>query len=135
VVAVDEDAGVAPFLDANPELGRSSRIGPFNVFVFRASRAEPTAIGPQRWRASVSPGMSGWAEVAIAYSPLWVARAGGARIPARRDRLGLLEVMPPAGTTAVELEHRAGAAELAGAVVSALSLVALGLVGLRRARA
>ena len=135
VVAVDEDVGVAPFLDVNPELGRSSRIGPFNVFVFRASRAEPTAIGPQRWRASVSPGMSGWAEVAIAYSPLWVARAGGARIPARRDRLGLLEVMPPAGTTAVELEHRAGAVEVGGVVVSALSLVALGLVGLRRARA
>jgi len=34
----------------------------------------------------------------------------------------------------VELEHRPAAAEWAGAVVSALSVVALGLAGLRRAR-
>jgi hypothetical protein len=135
VVAGDEDAGVAPFLSANPELRRASRVGPFNVFVFRAARDEPIAIGFQRWRAPVSLGASGWAGVTIAYSPLWVARVGGTRIPARRDGLGLLEVMPPAGTTAVELEHRPAAAELAGVAVSALSLIALGLAGLRRARA
>jgi hypothetical protein len=135
VVAVEEDAGVAPFLEANPELRRSSRIGSFNIFVFRDARAEPASIGPQRWRMSVPPGASGWAGLAIAYSPLWVARAGGARIPTRRDALGLLEVMPPAGTTVVELEHRAGVAEWAGVAVSLLSLTALGLAVLRQARA
>jgi hypothetical protein len=135
VVAMDEDAGVAPFLVSNPALRRSSRIGSFNVFVFRDSRAESTSIGPQRWRVPVPPDTSGWVGLAIAYSPLWVARAGGARIPARRDALGLLEVMPPAGTTTVELEHRAGAAEWAGVAVSLLSLAALGLLSVRRARA
>jgi uncharacterized membrane protein YfhO len=83
----------------------------------------------------VPPGTSGWAGLAIAYSPLWVARAGGARIPTRRDALGLLEVMAPTGTSAVELEHRPGAIEWAGAAVSLLSLAALGLGSLRRARA
>src|SRR5216683_3764751 len=135
VVAVEEDAGVAPFLEGNPELRRSSRIGSFNIFVFRDARAEPASIGPQRWRMSVPPGASGWAGLAIAYSPLWVARAGDARIPTRRDALGLLEVMPPAGTTVVELEHRAGVAEWAGVAVSLLSLTALGLAVLRQARA
>jgi hypothetical protein len=135
VVAVDEDAGVAPFLESNPALRRSSRIGSFNIFVFRDSREAPTPIGPQRWRVSVPPGTSGWAGLAIAYSPLWVARAGGARIPTRRDALGLLEVMAPTGTSAVELEHRPGAIEWAGAAVSLLSLAALGLGSLRRARA
>jgi hypothetical protein len=63
-----------------------------------------------------------------------VARADGARIPARRDALGLLEVSPPPGTTVVELEHRPAAAEWAGVVASALGAVVLGLAGLRRAR-
>jgi len=135
VVAMDEDVGVAPFLEQNPELRRSSRSGSFNVFVFRAARDEFVSIGLQRWRVAVPPTSSGWAGLAVAYSPLWVARAGGARIPVRRDALGLLEVMPPAGTTAVELEHRAGVAEWAGGVVSLLSLAALGLLSLRRARA
>jgi hypothetical protein len=134
VVAQDEDVGVAAFLDGNPALRRAARIGPFDVFVFRAPRDEPTPIGPQRWRVAVSPGAGGWSRLAIAYSPLWVARADGARIPSRRDALGLLEVSPPAGTAVVELEHRPAAAEWAGVVVSALSVVALGLAGLRRAR-
>src|ERR1700730_17317825 len=126
VVAVDEDAGIAPFLESNPALRRSSRIGSFNVFVFRDSREEPTSIGPQRWQVPAPPGDPGGAGLATAYSPLWVARAGGARIPARRDALGLLEVMPPAGTTTVELEHRAGAAEWAGVAGRLLILSALG---------
>ena len=135
VVAMDEDAGVAPFLVSNPALRRTSRIGSFNVFVFRDSREDLTSIGPQRWQVPVSPDASGWAGLAIAFSPLWVARAGGTRIPTRRDALGLLEVMPPAGTTVVELEHRAGAAEWAGVAVSLLSLGALGLLSIRRTRA
>ena len=120
---------------SNPALRRSARIGSFNVFVFHDSREEPTSIGPQRWRVPVAPDASGWAGLAIAYSQLWVARAGGTRIPTRRDALGLLEVMAPAGTAVVELEHRAGAAEWAGVAVSLLSLGALGLLSIRRARA
>jgi hypothetical protein len=135
VVAQAEDVGVAAFLDGNGALRRAERVGPFTVFFFRAPRDEPTPIGPQRWRIAAPPAAGGWSPLAIAYSPLWVARAGGARIPARRDALGLLEVSPSAGTVVVELEHRPGVAEWAGAVVSALSVVGLGLAGLRRARA
>ncbi|HET8533186.1 MAG TPA: hypothetical protein VFO08_18675 [Methylomirabilota bacterium] len=135
VVAQDEDVGVAAFLGGNRELRRAARVGPFDVFVFRVPRDEPTPIGPQRWRVAVHPAADGWSRAAIAYSPLWVARADGARIPSRRDALGLLEVSPPAGTVVVELEHRPAAAEWAGVVVSALGVVALGLAGLRRARA
>ena len=134
VVAQDEDVGVAAFLDGNPELRRAARIGPFDVFVFSAPRDEPTPIGPQRWRVAVPPAADGWSRIAIAYSPLWVVRADGARIPSRRDALGLLEVSPPPGTAVVELEHRPAAAEWAGVAVSALGAVALGLVGLRRVR-
>jgi hypothetical protein len=135
VVAPDEDVGVAPFLDGNRALRRVSRIGPFDVFVFRAPRDEPTPMGPQRWRVAAPPAASGWSPLAIAYSPLWVARAAGGRIPARRDALGLLEVSPPPGTTVLELEHRPGPAEWAGAALSALGVIALALVSLRRARA
>ena len=135
VVVQDEDVGLASFLDGNRELRRAARIGPFDVFVFRAPRDEPTPIGRQRWRVAAPPATSGWSPLAIAYSPLWVARAGAARIPARRDALGLLEVSPPAGTAVVELEHRPGVVEWAGAGVSALSVIALGLLSLRRVRA
>jgi hypothetical protein len=49
-------------------------------------------------------------------------------VSTRRDARGLLEVALPAPAPEVELEHRAGAAEWAGA---ALSLVALGAVAIR----
>jgi hypothetical protein len=135
VVALEQDVGVARFLDGNRALRRPTRIGPFDVFVFDVPRDQPAPIGSQRWRVAVAPAPSGWAPLAIAYSPLWMARAGGARIPARRDGLGLLEVRPPAGTAVVELEHHAGAAEWAGAGMSLLSVAALALAALHRVRA
>ena len=74
-------------------------------------------------------------ELSAAYSPLWVARAGGRAVPIRRDDLGLVEVAIPTGVTEVELEHGPGAAEWIGVGVSVASLGLLALAGVRRARA
>jgi hypothetical protein len=68
----------------------------------------------------------------IAYSPLWVARAGERAVPLRRDDLGLVEVAPPPGATEVELEQRPGPAEWAGVAVSLLAVAMLGLAAARR---
>jgi hypothetical protein len=125
VVALEEDARTAPFLTENPELTHHSLIGPFTVFTAGRARSVPTPIGPQRWRVDTSGSPPGWLPLSVAYSPLWVARAEGAPIPARRDALGLLEVALPAGAAAVELEHRPGWAEWAGVAVSLLSAAAL----------
>jgi uncharacterized membrane protein YfhO len=96
----------------------------------------PKPLGPQRWRLPVvSPATAGWAELSIAYSPGWVARAGGAAVAVRRDDLGLVEVAIPAGVTEVELEHRPGVVERIGAAGSLLSLILLAAVAVRRARA
>ncbi|HKW95876.1 MAG TPA: hypothetical protein VJX92_28570, partial [Methylomirabilota bacterium] len=135
VVVPEEDVGRVPFLTENQSFRRSSRIGSFTLFVSRQPAAEPTRIGPQRWRVDTAPATSGWTELSLAYSPLWVARVDGRRIPVRRDGLGLVEVEAPAGSTAVELEHRAGAAERTGVGVSLLSGTAILALGLRRARA
>jgi hypothetical protein len=134
VVALEEDVGRAQFLTENPSFGRNSRIGSFNIFVSTAAREEPAPIGPQRWRVAVAGGTPGWRRVSFAYSPLWVARAAGAALPARRDDLGLLEVSVPAGVTAVELEHRPGAAEWAGLGLSLLSVALLAAAWLGRVR-
>lgn len=132
VVALDEDTRVAGFLTENPWLRRRTLIGPFTVFTAPPARTVPTPIGPQRWRVDTAGSPAGWLPVSVAYSPLWVARAEGAQIPARRDALGLLEVALPAGAAAVELEHRPGGAEWAGVAVSLLSAVALAFAWLRR---
>jgi uncharacterized membrane protein YfhO len=83
----------------------------------------------------VSHAQAGWAPLSIAYSPCWVARAGGAAVAVRRDDLGLVEVAAPPGVTEVELEHRPGLVERIGAACSLLGLALLAAVAVRRARA
>ena len=132
VVMPDEDAGVARFLVGNPGLRRVARVGGLGVFVFAVPRAEPIPAGFQRWRVPLPPGSGDRVSLPIAYSPLWVARAGGRAMPLRRDDLGLVEVAPPPGATEVELEQRAGPAEWAGVAVSLLAVAMLGLAAARR---
>jgi hypothetical protein len=135
VVALEEDARRSMFLTGNQEFERRSRIGSFNVFSAGEPRHEPAAVGPQRWRVDVPPARGpGWLPVPIAYSPLWVARTGEARLRVRRDDVGLLEVELPPGTASVELEHRPGVAEWAGVGLSLLSLAVLALAAIPRRR-
>lgn len=126
VVALEQDVGRASFLTENQSLRRLSRIGPFTLFGVLDGVAEPVPLAAQRWQVSVpSPG-PGWRSVPIAYSPLWVARAAGSELPVRRDADGLLEVEMPGPLRVVDLEHRPGAAEWAGAAVSLGALLSLG---------
>ena len=135
VVALEDDVGRSTFLNENHEFERRSRIGPFSVFIAGEPRREATVAGPQRWRIDVTLARApGWLPVPIAYSPLWVARTGEARLGVRPDDLGLLEVELPPGTASVELEHRPGVAEWAGVGLSLLSLAILALAAIRRRR-
>ena len=132
VVIPDEDAGTARLVVANPEIRRAARVAGLGVFVFGAARAVPIPAGFQRWRVPLPPGAAERVPLPIAYSPLWVARAGGQAVPLRRDDLGLVEASPPPGATEVELEQRPGAAEWTGVSVSLLAAVALGVAAVRR---
>lgn len=134
VVALEQDVPIARFLTDNPQVTRLSRIGSFILFAMAGAAPEPQPIGPQRWRLSIAAATGDWISLPIAYSPLWVARAAGAPLPVRRDEGGLLEVALPGTASSVELEHRPGAAEWAGAALSLLSLAALGLGWLRGRR-
>ncbi|HEX7788219.1 MAG TPA: hypothetical protein VF653_18515, partial [Methylomirabilota bacterium] len=136
VVALDQDARRALFLEENPVVVHRTRIGPFILFDLPPAPGGPEAAAFQRWRFPVVSGATGgWVELSAAYSPLWVARAGGRAVPIRRDDLGLVEVAIPTGVTEVELEHGPGAAEWIGVGVSVASLGLLALAGVRRARA
>ena len=136
VVALDQDARRALFLEENPVVVHRTRIGPFILFDLPPAPGGPEAAAFQRWRFPVVSGPTGgWVELSAAYSPLWVARAGGRAVPIRRDDLGLVEVAIPTGVTEVELEHGPGAAEWIGVGVSVASLGLLALAGVRRARA
>ena len=118
VVALEEDVGRARFLTENQSIRSVSRIGSFRLFAMADGAAEPVPIGAQRWRVSPLTAAPGWVSVPIAYSPLWVARAGGAPLAVRRDERGLLEVELATPGSPLELEHRAGAAEGAGIALS-----------------
>jgi hypothetical protein len=133
VVALEEDVGRARFLTENPSVRGLSRIGSFRLFAMAHGGAEPVPIGAQRWRISLPAATPGWVSLPIAYSPLWVARADGARLALRRDQRGLVEVALVAPGSSVELEHRAGAAEWAGLALT-LGAVVLLAVWWRRAR-
>jgi len=132
VVMPEEDAGVARFLVGNASLRRLAHVGGLLVYVFDTPRAEPVPAGFQRWRVSLPPDGGGRVSLPIAYSPLWVAHVGDRAVPLRRDDLGLVEAAPPPGAAALELEHRAGAAEWGGVGASLLAVAALGLLAIRR---
>ena len=118
VVALEEDVGKARFLTDNQSVKSLSRIGSFRLFAVAVGAAEPVSIGAQRWRIALAPAAPGWVSLPIAYSPLWVVRADGVSLAARRDERGLLEVALVAPVSSVELEHRAGVAEWAGVALS-----------------
>jgi hypothetical protein len=134
VVASDEDVGRLDFMSDNPEFAGPSQIGPFLLFTAARPRALPEAEGGQRWRVALSSTAGGWTSTGMAFSPLWRAAVGGAALPVRRSDLGLLEVNISPGQTAVDLEHRAGAAEWLGVGASGAALLALLSTALRRRR-
>ena len=134
VVALEEDVGKSLFLTDNQSLKSLSRIGSFRLYALAGSAAGPVPIGTQRWRISLPASGPGWVSLPIAYSPLWVARAAGAPLAVRRDDRGLLEVALVAPASSVELEHRAGVAEWAGAALSLGAVLVLLAAWWRRAR-
>ncbi|MFI5327824.1 MAG: hypothetical protein ACHQ7H_16445, partial [Candidatus Rokuibacteriota bacterium] len=133
VVALEEDLGKMLFVTDNQQVRSLSRIGSFRLFAMADAVAEPVPIGIQRWRISLPASASGWVPLPIAYSPLWRARANDAPLAVRRDERGLLAVALVAPTSSVELEHRPGAAEWAGIMVSLVAVLALLAVWWRRA--
>lgn len=134
VVALDQDIGRAPFLTDNPLFTMERRIGFFNIYRAREERRLPVPAGPGRWRWMLGTHPGGWAALPIAFSPLWVARTGDIPLRTRRDELGLLEVEAPAGAGLVEMEHRPGTMEWAGAGLSGLTALVLLALWTRRTR-
>ncbi len=111
-------------------------MGSFRLFALADPVAEPVPVGSQRWRFPCPRPRRAGSSLPVAYSPLWVARGDGAPLPLRRDERGLLAVALVAPLSAVELEHRAGAAEWAGGALSvAAGLVLLGVWWRRASRA
>ena len=133
IVALEDDVRKASFLTDTPSVKSLSRIGSFRLFALADPVAEPIAMGDQRWRIALPASGPGWVSLPIAYSPLWLARADGRGLMVRRDERGLLAVALVAATSSVELEHRAGVAEWAGAALSLGALLALLAVWWRRA--
>jgi hypothetical protein len=133
VVALEEDMGKLLFVTDNQQVRSLSRIGSFRLFAMADAVAEPVPIGTQRWRISLPASAPGWVQLPIAYSPLWRARGNDAPLAVRRDERGLLAVALVAPTSSVELEHRPGAAEWAGVMVSLGAVLVLLAVWWRRA--
>jgi hypothetical protein len=133
VVVLEEDMGKIGFLTDNQSVKGVSRMGSFRLFSLEGAVAEPTPLEAQRWRISLPVSPPGWVALPIAYSPLWVARAGGTLLRVRGDERGLLEVALVAPAAAIELEHRPGRAEWAGVALSLGAALVLLAVWWRRA--
>jgi hypothetical protein len=122
VVALDEDLPRLRALVDNPLFARSRDTPPFVVYVRRAPLELPREIAPDRLRLS---GADAWTPARVAFYPLWRATSDGRPVAVRRGPAGDLEVGPlPAGAT-VDLVYERGAAETAGMLVSAVSVVVL----------
>lgn len=131
VVASEEDMGRLAFLESSGEFSPPRAIGPFRVYVAREPRILPERIAAQTWRLAPVP-EPGWRSAGFAYSPLWSAEAGGRRLATRRDDVGMLEIHGAGGASEIILHHGPGAAERVGALISALSVSALAVAGIRR---
>ena len=128
VVALDEDLPSLPALADNPTFAIRRSEPPFVIWL-GAPAPLPQPLGSGRWRMRVEAAVDGWASAGVAYYPLWRATAAGHPLRTRRGTFGDLEVRPPAGTTAIELDYRPGAAEWTGLALTAsgaLAWLALG---------
>jgi hypothetical protein len=129
VVALDEDLPRLPALADNPTFATRRSEPPFVIWLGSPAPL-PQPLGSGRWRMTVEAAADGWTSTGVAYYPLWRAASAGHRLPTRRGTFGDLEVRPPAGTTAVELSYRPGAAEWTGLALTAsgaLAWLALGV--------
>jgi hypothetical protein len=134
VVALDEDEGRIPFLSDNPAFTKPAVIGFFKVYLARGPRPIPEPSGSQTWLIRLASHPAGWLKSGMAWSPLWRADSAGKRLPVRRDGFGMLEVEVPPGAELIRIEHRPGAAELAGLTLSFAAIIALPIAW-RRQRA
>ena len=128
VVATEESLKKSSFLTDNPSMNRPEQVGTFYLVSSLTPRPLPIPSGTQRWTWTLLAHPGGRAVLPFAYSPLWVARAGGSPLPIDRSPLGLLEVEAGRGDVVIQLEHRAGGAEWAGVALSLLSLLAVSAI-------
>ena len=127
VVALEEDRGRLPFVEANPLFHPPDQIGPFLIYAAREGRRMPEAVSRRRWRATLGEGHDGWAPAGIAYYPLWRAVTPSEPLAVRADALGMLEVkLPPGRTGQVDLVYGEGLWEWLGIVLSSLGLIVWG---------
>jgi hypothetical protein len=129
VVALDEDLPRLSALADNPTFATRRSEPPFVIWLGPPAPL-PQPLGSGRWRMAVEAAADGWTSAGVAYYPLWRASAAGHSLPTRRGTFGDLEVRLPAGTTAIELGYRPGAAEWTGlalTVSGALAWLALGV--------
>jgi hypothetical protein len=129
VVALDEDATRLRALDDNPTFARRPAPPPFLVYARRDGSELPRAIDSDRFAVTLSTDRDAWVSARIAYYPLWRASVQGEPVETRRGSLGDLEVRLGPGTWTVALVYGAGAPEIAGAIGSAIGVLAwLGLL-------
>jgi hypothetical protein len=127
VVALDEDLPRLPSLRDNPVFSRVNAAAPFVVYARRTPLALPSEIAPGHLRMTAEASGT-WTSTQTAYYPLWRATSEGRPISTRRGALGDLEVWAPRAGAPIDLVYRRGAAETAGVVISAASLLALALL-------
>jgi hypothetical protein len=135
VVALDEDAPRLRALRDNPRFVRAPDSPPFVIYAARAPSPLPRETAPGRWRVPTDAGAVGWRSARIAYYPLWRATADGTPLATRRGPMGDLEVDSPRPGAEIDLVYAPGPAEILGAVITALALIACALSSAGFARA
>jgi hypothetical protein len=124
IVALDEDVPALEPVAISAGWVPGPTPGPFRLYLRPAGVPLPRRLDRDRWEASVDGEPGAWVHTRVAYYPLWSARRGGAPLETRRGPAGDLEVRLDAGRGPIELVYRAGTAERAGVLVSALGLAA-----------
>lgn len=124
IIALEEDVPTLPAVAETAFFVPAAAIGPFRIYTRRSAVTLPVPDGPGRWRLAVPDAPAGtWIPAHVTDYPLWSAERGGAALETRRGPAWDLEVRLDGGTGPVWLVYRRGAAETAGAGVSALAVV------------
>jgi len=128
VVALDEDLPRLGALRDNASFARVPSSPPFVVYTRRSAVALPREIVAGHLRLPADSTPDGWLPARIAYYPLWRATSEGRPLPTRRGAFGDLEIQTPRQGATIDLIYQRGAAESAGVVVTALSVVTLSVI-------
>ena len=132
IVALEDDVPVLGPAATRAGWSHTS-VAPFEIYRVNPGVALPEGIG-DGWELTARGAAGTWVSARIASYPLWHAEAHGRPRAIRTGPVGDLEVRLEADDERLTLRYAAGYPERAGAVITFVALLAVGIMAVRNLR-